>query len=170
MQFDRWLKAQRSSSTLTLINMADQPSSTAAKESKRKGKNVVKRLRGLFKRSNSVTGNDSASQSNLTRVSVSSAHGDHDPVSGNEVGTIELTVSSKYIDFILVSSTMTWPLPDDRDVLNQGMVLNSYLADLADLAYHPDPTDPVQVQSARLSSSSSPDPLNPTMDQGELQS
>ena len=86
--------------------MADQPSST--KKSKKKGGEMVKRVRDLFKRTKSI--NDLASQSNLTRVSVASALGDHDPVPGNEAGSTEPTVSGKYINSILVLSTTTSPL------------------------------------------------------------
>ena len=78
-------------SHLPLITMADQPSSTAAKKSKNKA-DLIKHVRGLFKRPKSM--NDSASQSNVTQASVNSALNDHDPVLGNEA---ELKTSSKYM-------------------------------------------------------------------------
>ena len=81
--------------------MADQPSSAAAKKSKKKGRGVVKFVRDLIKRPGKSV-NDSASQSNLTQVSVSSAFGTHDSAQGNDAGSAEPTASSKYIDFILV--------------------------------------------------------------------
>ena len=71
--------------------MADQPTSTAAKKSKKGGGIVKKLFRDLIKRPN-----ESASQSNATRVSVS-AFGDHDPVLGNDVGSAETMSSSKQI-------------------------------------------------------------------------
>ena len=71
--------------------MADQPSSIAAKKAKKKGGDMVKRVRDLFKRPKSI--NDSASQSNLIRVSLSPALGDHDSVQGNGAGSTEPTVS-----------------------------------------------------------------------------
>ena len=91
--------------------MADHPSSTAAKKSKKKGGGIVKRFQDLIKRPKLA--NDSASQSNAsaTRVSVSFAFGAQDPVPENDEGNAELTASSKYIDSILVlSTTTTWPL------------------------------------------------------------
>jgi hypothetical protein len=100
--------------------MADQSLSTAAKKLKKKAGDVVKHLQGPFKRPNSVN-NAASSQSNLTRVSgtsESSALGDYDPVLG---GSTEPTASSKYIDFILVLSTTTWP-PDDRDILMMPLI------------------------------------------------
>ena len=53
-------------------------------------------LRDLLKKPKSV--NDSASQSDSTRVSVSSAFGahDHNPVPGKGAGSAESTASSKY--------------------------------------------------------------------------
>jgi hypothetical protein len=49
--------------------------------------------------------------------------------------------------------------PDDNATLNQGVYTSQWLAHLADLtAHHPDPTTP-PFQSARLPSSSVPDPL-----------
>ena len=113
--------------------MADQPSSTAAKKSKKKGGGIVNLFRDLIKRPKSA--NDSASQSNSARVSDSSTFGTHDPVpagsaeptnstwvflssasgtrdpiSGNNAGNAEPTALSKYIDSILVLSMKTWPL------------------------------------------------------------
>ena len=67
---------------------------------------MKKFLQYLFKRPKSV--NDSASQSNSTRVSV--CFDSHDPVSGNDTGSAEPTASSKYIGFILVFPTTTWSL------------------------------------------------------------
>ena len=84
--------------------MVDQPSSSAAKKSKKKGRGM-KLLRDLFKLPNSLAANDSASQS---MVSVS-AFGAHDPVPGKDAGGSGPTVSSKYIGSILVISTTTWP-------------------------------------------------------------
>ena len=81
--------------------MADQPSSTAAKKSTKKGGGVVKFVRDLIKRpGKSFDCDDSASQSNSTQVSVSSAFGAHDPTQGNDAGSPEPTASSKYIDYI----------------------------------------------------------------------
>jgi hypothetical protein len=88
--------------SLALISMADQTSSTAAKKSKKKGGGIVKLVWDMIKRPKS---NDSASQSNLTRVSVSSTSGAHDPIPGNDAGSAEPTASSKYIGSILVLST-----------------------------------------------------------------
>ena len=99
--------------------MVDQPSYTAAKISKKKGESMKKLLRDLFKRPKSA--NDSASQSDSTRVSVSSAFGAHDPVPGKDAGSAESTASSKYIGSILVSSTTTYLSPDDNVALNRGM-------------------------------------------------
>jgi hypothetical protein len=73
--------------------MVDQPSSTAAKKSKKKGESMKKLFRDLFKRPKSA--NDLASQSDSTRVSVSSAFGAHDPVPGKDAGSAESTASSK---------------------------------------------------------------------------
>ena len=80
---------------------------------------MKKFLRDLFNRPKSA--NNSASQSNSTLVSVSSASGAHDPVPGYDSGSAEPTTSSKYIGSILVLSTTTLPLPDDSATLNQGM-------------------------------------------------
>ena len=88
--------------------MADQPSSTAAMKLKKKGGRIVKFFRDVIKRPK--TANDSASQSNSTRVSVPSAFGAHDPVPGNDVGSAEPKALGKYIGFILLLSTTTWPL------------------------------------------------------------
>ena len=73
--------------------MADQPTSTAAKKSKKKGGGVVNLFQNLIKRPKPA--NDSASissQSNLTRVS---AFGADDPSPGNDEGSAEMTASSK---------------------------------------------------------------------------
>ena len=91
--------------------MADQPSSTTAKESKKRG--MVKFFRDLIKQPKSA--NNPASQSISAQVSVSSAFGAsafgaHDPVRGNDAGSAEPTASSKYIVSILVLSTTTWTL------------------------------------------------------------
>jgi hypothetical protein len=89
-------------STLSLALMADQTSSTAAKKSKKKFGGVVKNVLDLFQRRKSA--NDSASQSNSTRVFASGAS---DPVPGNSAGSAEPTASSKYIGSILALSTTT---------------------------------------------------------------
>ena len=81
--------------------MADQPSSTAAMKSKKKGGKVKKLFRDLIKRPKSA--NDSASQSNSTPVSVSSAFDAHDLAPGNDAGGTKS--SSKYIWLILVLLT-----------------------------------------------------------------
>ena len=91
--------------SLALIFMADQTSPTPAKKSKKKGGGIAKRVLDLFKRPKSV--NDSASQLNSTRVSVSSASGAHDPLRETDAGSAEPTASSKYIGSILVLSTTT---------------------------------------------------------------
>jgi hypothetical protein len=75
--------------------MADQPSFTAARKSKKKGGGVVKLFRDLIKRPKSA--NDSASQSSSTRA----AFGDYDPVAEN-AGSPEPMASGKYIGSILV--------------------------------------------------------------------
>ena len=147
----------------TLISMANNPSSSAAKILKKKGGDMLKRLWGIIKRPKSVTGNDLASQSNLTQDFVTSAFGGHDPVLGNDAGSTEPTTSSKHlIDDDLASFQMT-KIP----LFMVCTVLNAYLADLADLAHHPDPTDP--FQSAKLPSSNFPDLSSSAVDQGELQ-
>ena len=81
---------------LSLISMADQHLSTTAKKSKEKG--IVKVFRDIIKPK--VRPKDSASLLNSTRVSVP-AFAAHDPVSGNDAGSVEID-SSKYIDSILV--------------------------------------------------------------------
>ena len=81
--------------------MADQLSSTAAKKSQKKGGGVVTFVRDLIKRPGK-SAKDSASQSNSTQVSVSSAFGTQDSAQGDDVGSPEPTATSKYIDSILV--------------------------------------------------------------------
>ena len=82
--------------------MADQISPTT-KKSKKKGRDIGKLFRDLIKRPKSA--NDSARQSDSTRVSISSASGAHH---GTDAGNAEPTASSKYIiGSILVLSTMT---------------------------------------------------------------
>ena len=82
-----------------IISMADQPSSTAANKPKKNGGSLVKFVRDLIKRPNK-SGNNSTSQSNLTKASVASAA--HRSAQGNDAGIAEPTASSKYVDFILV--------------------------------------------------------------------
>ena len=73
--------------------MADQPLSTAAMKSKKKSGGLVKKLiRDLIKRPKSA--NDSASQSNSTPVSVSSAFDAHDLVQGNDPGGTKSSTDS----------------------------------------------------------------------------
>ena len=73
------------------LSMADQPSSTAALKSKKKG-GGIKNFRDLIKRPKSA--NDSASsQLNSTLVSVSSEFDDHDLVPGKDAGNVESTAS-----------------------------------------------------------------------------
>ena len=83
----------------TIISMADQPSSTAAKKSKKMGGGVVKFVRNLIKRPSKLAP-DSTSHSNSTQASVSSAA--HDSAQGNDAGSAEPMVSSECIIFILV--------------------------------------------------------------------
>ena len=86
----------------TLISMADQPSSTAVKKSKKKGGGIIKKLfRDLIKRSQSV--DDLASQFKLNSTRA------HNPVPGNDAGSAEPMASSKYIGSIFMLSTTTWP-------------------------------------------------------------
>ena len=85
-----------------MADQPDQPSSIAAKKLKKKGGDIVKLFRGLFKRPN-----DSASQSNSTKVSVSS-FGTHDLVPGNDAGGAEPMASSEYIGSNLVLLTRTY--------------------------------------------------------------
>ena len=85
--------------------MADQPSS-AAKKSKKKGGGIGRLFQNLI--TNKRPKSEFASQSNSSPVSVS-ALGAHDPVPRNDVAEAT-TASSKYIDFILVLSTTTYPL------------------------------------------------------------
>ena len=75
--------------------MADPPSSTAVKKSKKKGGGIVKLFRDVIKRPKLA--NDSASQSNQTRVSVPFAVDVHESIIGNDAGSAEPTASSKYI-------------------------------------------------------------------------
>ena len=70
--------------SLALNTMADKTSPTAAKKLKKKGGGIGKRIRDLTKRPN-----DSASQSNLTRISVST------------------TASSKYIHLSVINDNLT---------------------------------------------------------------
>jgi hypothetical protein len=86
-----------------LITMADHPSSTAAKKSKKKG---LKLLRDLIKRP--ISASVSAIQSNSTRDSLSSAFGAHDLVPGNDAGSTKSTASSKYISSILLLSNLPY--------------------------------------------------------------
>ena len=79
--------------------MTDQSSSTAVKKSKRKCGGIVKLIRDVVKRPKSA---NSASQSNSTQVSVSSAFDAHDSAPGNDAGSADPMASSKYIDSILV--------------------------------------------------------------------
>jgi hypothetical protein len=85
--------------------------------------------------------NDWASQLNSTRVPVSSAFSAYDPIQKNDAEGAEPTASSKYN--------------------------GSILANLVDLAHHPDPTAP--FQSVRPLSSSVPDLPGSAVGQGELQ-
>ena len=91
------------------LTMADQPSSTAAKKSKKKGRVIVNYIRDLVKRPKSDK--DSASQSNMAGVSFSSASGTQYPVPGDDAGSVA-TASSKYIDSIIVSSMKDLASPD----------------------------------------------------------
>ncbi len=81
-------------------------SSTAAKKSKKSG-GIVNFFRNRINQPKSA--NASASQSNSTQVSVSSAPSAHDLVSRNETGSAVPTASGKYIGVILVLSTTTQP-------------------------------------------------------------
>jgi hypothetical protein len=112
---DRCLEVALSFLSVVLISMADQTSPTAAKKSKKKcwdlmksykkGRGIGKRVLDVIRQPKSA--NDSASQSNSTRVSVSSASGAHDPLPGTDAGSAEPTASSKYIGSIFVLSTTT---------------------------------------------------------------
>ena len=93
---DDW-KQPRVNSSLSptlIVSMADQPSSTETKKSKKKGGGVVKFVRDLIKRP-SKSGTDSAIQSNSTH---SSAFGAHSSAhwQGNDAGIAEPMASSKY--------------------------------------------------------------------------
>ena len=110
---------------VSLFSMADQASSTAAKKSKKKDGGIEKLFQNLIKRPKST--NDSASsKSNSTRVSVSE-FSDHDLVV-----SAEPKASSMYTGFSVID--------DDLAPLQMSMLpcinLNSYLADLAELAHH----------------------------------
>jgi hypothetical protein len=138
--------------------MAHHPSSTAAKQSKKKGRGVIKRfqVRHLFKRSKSA--NDSASQSNSTRVSFSSAIGAHDPVPGNDAGSAAPTASSKYISTILVLSDSTFSAGGNA-TLNQGMYYPGLLPHRSSglsppsRSYHPLPVSKTSFQLIKHSRS-----------------
>ena len=80
---------------LALISMPDRPSY----------KTFLKTFRGWIKRPKSA--NASASPSNSTLISVSSASGAHDPVPRNDAGSAKPTASSKYIGSISVLSNST---------------------------------------------------------------
>ena len=151
--------------SLTLISMADQPSSTAAMKSKKKGGGIVKLFRDVIKRPKTV--NDSASQSNLTRVSVPSAFGAHDPVPGNDAGSAEPTASGKYIGFHLSVIVNDLASPDGNATLNQGIYCSEFISCRSSgLSHHPDPTAPIQSANPL---SSVPDLLGSAVAQGELQ-
>ena len=95
--------------------MADQPSSTAAKKSQKKGAGIVKRIRDLIKRPKPA--NDSASQSNSA-----SPIGAHDSVPENDAGSAEPT-TSRYIHLSVINDNLA--SPDGNVTLNQGMYLNA---------------------------------------------
>ena len=141
---------------------------TAAKRLK-KGGGIVYKLqlaRDLIKRPKSAAGTDSASQSNSTRVSVSSASGAHDPVPGTVAGSAEPTASSKCIYLSVIdnnSNSLQAAMPSQIKVCT---VLDSYLTYIADSAHPPDPT--VNFQSARPPSSSVPDLVGSAVGQGEM--
>ena len=105
--------------------MADQPPSNAAKKSKQKGGGIAKLFRDVIRRPKSA--NDSASQSNLTRVSFPPTVGAHDPVAENDAGSSEPTVASKYIGSSLLLSTTTWLLSRWKRYLESGYVLPSVI-------------------------------------------
>ena len=87
---------------IALISMGDQISSTARK-SKKKSIGIRNFVRDLLKPPKSA--NDSARQSNSTRLSVASASGAHH---GTDAGNVEPTTSSKHIiGSILLLSTTT---------------------------------------------------------------
>ena len=88
----------------TLISMSDQPLSTIRTRSKKNVGGIVKLFRDLIKQPKSV--NDSAAQSNSTRISASSAFGAHDPGPENDAGR----ASSKYIGSIFVINDDLTPL------------------------------------------------------------
>ena len=159
-------KVAMQTAVIKMNPLTNQLSSTAAKKSK-KGEGMKKLFRGIFKRPRPA--NDSASQSNSTRVSqaVPSASGAHDPVAGNVARSAEPMASGKCIGSILVLSTTIWSLQMTKLFrIRVRTVLNSYLSDLLVLGHHPDPTTP--FQSTRFSSSV-PDMLDSAVGQGELQ-
>jgi hypothetical protein len=92
--------------------MADQPTSTTAKKSQKKGERIVKRIRDLIKRPKPV--NDSASQSNSAIVS--SAF--DDPVPENDAGSAE-PAASRLIHLNVINDDLA--SPDGNATLNQGM-------------------------------------------------
>jgi len=142
------LEALRFASFLSLafITMVDQPSSTAATKSKKKGgRNLVKPFLDWILRPKSA--NASASPSN-----------------SNRVGSADLKVSSTYIGSLLVSSTSQC-FSRRQCYLESGYV-NSYLTDLANSTHHlADPT--AAFRPARLPSSNVPDLLGSAMGQGD---
>jgi hypothetical protein len=76
-----------------LISMADEISPTP-KESKKKHRDIGKLVRDLIKRPNlPKSANDSARQSNSTRISASASGAHH----GTDAGNAEPTASGKYI-------------------------------------------------------------------------
>ena len=81
--------------------MADQTSPTA-KKLKKKGRGIGKIVQDLINRPKSA--NDSARQSNSTRVSVSSALSTHH---GTDAGNAEPMASSKYIIGSILGLLMT---------------------------------------------------------------
>jgi hypothetical protein len=95
--------------------MTDQPSSTATKKSKKKGRGVVNFIRDLVKQPKSA--NDSASQSG----SVSSASTTRYHVPGNDAGSAEPTASSKYIVSYLSVIGEDWASPDPRAPVQSAM-------------------------------------------------
>ena len=79
----------------------------AVKRSKKKGGGVYKLVRDLIKRPKSAAGGtDSASQSNPTQVSISSASGAHDPIPGTVAGSAEPTASSKCVHLSVIDDNL----------------------------------------------------------------
>ena len=76
----------------TLISMADQPSSTAAKKSKEKGGGIV--LVELFRDVIKPPKLANYPVENQTRVSVPFAVDAHESITGNDAGSAEPTASS----------------------------------------------------------------------------